>query len=100
MSRATRWATRFLSLALFAGAVSASAAPARVGDARVVYSASGTILRTEPKATAAPVATLPRRTPVRVEEVSDRWLRVQASPVGREPVSGWLNAYEVIEAEK
>jgi Zn-dependent protease with chaperone function len=89
-----------LSLAVFAGGVSASAAPAKVGDTRAVYGASGTILRTEPKATAAPVATLPRRTPVRVEEVRDRWLRVQASPAGREPVNGWLNAYEVIEAEK
>jgi Zn-dependent protease with chaperone function len=95
------WAARLLPVAVLAVATGATAAPAKVGDTRAVFAKAGTVLRAEPAATAAPVATLPPRTTVRVEEVQDPWLKVQGSPgPGKPAVSGWLRKFELIEVEK
>ncbi|MHC5009809.1 MAG: M48 family metalloprotease [Planctomycetota bacterium] len=87
---------------LFAGLGPAAASPrdAKPGDIRVVYGRQGTPLRGEADALAAPVATLPYGTKVRVQEVQLPWLRVGTiAAQGRPSVTGWLKAPETVEPE-
>ena len=78
--------------------VEASPRDSRVGDVRVTYSKKGTVVRAEPTGAAAQVAVLPSWTNVTVEVVRLPWIRVSvAAAPGRDPVSGWVKAYETVE---
>lgn len=83
-----------LSLVLASLASPAAAGPmdTRVGETRVLYDTKGTVLKTEPAATAPAAATLPSNTQVVVEEVKLPWVKVRAAAG-----AGWIKAYQAIE---
>ncbi len=72
----------------------ATSAPidAKVGDTRATYNRKGTPLRGQASALAAPIATLPYGTRVRVLEKSKGWFRVQAGAH-----TGWLRSFHTVE---
>lgn len=82
----------FASLLGLAAAVSAGPQDTRVGETRVLYDSKGTVLKAEPAATAAAVATLPANTQVVVDEVKLPWVKVRAAGG-----AGWIKAYQAIE---
>ena len=65
---------------------------ARVGETRAVYKKPTTNLRDQPAALGKSVAALPSGTRVRVLEVKQPWLRVQAAQG-----TGWLRSGETVE---
>lgn len=85
-------------LAALAAPVAAGPQDTKVGETRIAFSKSGTILRAEGNAIAKAVATLPAGTRVTVLEVKLPWVKVSAT-AGGAPVEGWLRAFEAIEPE-
>src|SRR5262245_45374462 len=84
--------------ALLAGPAVAGPADTKVGETRIAYAKTGTVIRAEAAPPANPVSTLPPGTQVRVLCVTLPWVKVSAT-VGGQPVEGWLRAFEAIEPE-
>jgi len=82
------------SLVLLAAVRAADAGPydARVGETRAVYKKPSTVLREQPNAMGKPVSALASGTQVRVLEVQQPWLRVQAAQG-----TGWVMSGETVE---
>jgi beta-barrel assembly-enhancing protease len=100
MPRSIAFAAVFAVLALGRTSVDAGPQDTYVGEVRVIYDKAGVVIRTDGNATAAPVATLPVNTQVRVLEVKLPWVKVEASPgPGQAAVQGWLRAYQAIEPQ-
>jgi hypothetical protein len=98
MPRSSVAAVAFALLAVGLTSVDAGPQDTKVGEVRVIYDKAGVVIRSEGSATAAPVATLPVNTQVRVLEVKLPWVKVEASPgPGQAAVQGWLRAYQAIE---
>lgn len=73
-------------------AASAGPQDARVGETRAVYKKPTTMLREAASALGKSVAALPSGTRVRVLEIKQPWLRVQAAQG-----TGWLRSAETVE---
>lgn len=85
------------SLLALGAADMASSAPVdtKVGDVRATFNKAGTPLRGSASTLAAPTATLPYATRVRVLEKTKGWFRVQTvTPPAR---TGWLRSFHTVE---
>src|SRR5262245_59034990 len=84
-------------VAVPAGRLLASPQDSKVGQTRVTYSKTGTVLRKEMDSASAAVATLPAKTSVSILDVKLPWIQVTATLAGKDPATGWLRAYETVE---